>query len=713
MISIEKISNQIFKVTVPPKEEKKPYTKGLVLPQPEFLDSKLAEAFCENGRIYFKRNNKEILLAEYVDSRLTFQIGASDAIYGFGMHQNKRLNHRNETLWMGQKNGRNIVVPFCVSTGGYAILFDYYGFMKIGIDQDCTLETETDQDVVSQTPNRINVRADFDAGFVFYVILEETIQKQIYEYRNLTGSAVMLPKWALGFFQSREHYKTQEEILSIANEFRKRHIPIDCIVQDWNYWGKYGWNALKWDEDNYPDPEKMISEIHNLHQKILLSVWPGFGPETEITAKLEKMSAILERPERFGENWGRNHDPYREDAVDFIWAHMKKSFFDIGIDAWWLDSTEPSFEEDTSLTLLKCNDCAIGENKYHLNTYALQESRNIYKRQRAATDDKRVFILTRSGFAGLQTVGGMVWTGDIEATWEVFRKQIISLLGFSASGMPYSTTDIGGFFVNYPEGNKNEEYRELYIRWYWFGAFSPLFRSHGTSTAREMWFFGDEGTTYYDSQLKANKLRYRLLPTLYSWVYRIWKDNETFMRPLIMDFDDDSNCMNIQDSYILCDNLLVSPITQLGADKKEVYLPKGAEWTDFFTGVRYKGGQIVSIDAPISRIPILVKSGSILLLGEEMEYVNQKRDNRIELHIYSGDNAETLLYRDSGDGYGYEQGDIYTCKIHWNDTERKLIFDEAEGSKEYSYPTRFTIYCDEKFVSEIEYTSKAIDVSIH
>ena len=707
---IKQISPYIWKITrfnhcVEEKE-------SLFVTEPNIDFIPDAEFSCEcdtNGFYHFSLHGKEVF--SECDSPYTqsFSIGETDGIYGFGIHQEKPINRRNTVLQMLQINGKITAVPFFVSTGGYAILFDTCAYMSIGIDKPCTTKYLNEYKTDKSTPNQIHIYADDSDTFTYYVILSDTIDNQISAYRTLTGKSPMYAKWTYRFFQSREHYKTQEELLSIVHEFRTRHIPLDCIVQDWNYWGDHGWNAIKWDENRYPDPKAMIDTIHNLDLKLMISVWPSFGPETNICKELEAVHGIMEKPERQGENWGRVHDPLNPKAVEIIWNYMHKHLFSLGVDGWWLDSTEPAFESDNSINLLQCTPCAKGDNKRYLNCFALNSCRNLYLHQRAQSNQKRVYILTRSGYAGQQTYGASTWTGDIKATWEVFKKQISSLLSFSLSGIPYSTTDIGAFFVEYPNGNQNQEYRELYTRWFWFGAFSPLFRAHGTSTPREMWFFGEPGTEYYDSQIAASYLRYELIPYIYSYAFRIYQDNDTLMRPLVMDFPNDPNVSDISDTYLFGDSLLVHIVTDYGVRKSAIYLPVGTEWVDFYSKKRYKGGQKITVDAPISHIPIFVKAGSIIPMAEYAESTAKQNDKKLKLHIYTGTDCENFYYQDDNDNYSYENGNYVKIPFLWKDKDKTLTIGAPIGnSQQFDTDKLIEIYINGVYHTTVEYGSEPL-----
>ena len=390
---------------------------------------------------------------------------------------------------------------------------------------------------------------------------------------------------------------------------------------------------------------------------------------------------------------------------------MKKEFFDIGVDAWWLDSTEPALEVDSAICLINCNPCSLGDNKDYLNCYSYNVSKNVYVNQRKCSNDKRVFILTRSGFAGQQANATSIWTGDIYGTWDIFKAQIVSLLGFSMSGIPYSTTDIGGFFVEYFNGNQNPEYRELYTRWFWFGAFSPLFRSHGTSTPREMWFFGEPNTEYYDSQLECSKLRYRLMPYIYSTAFKVYDEDYTIMRPLVMDFPEDETSNNIENSYMFGDCLLVHIITEYLARQQKVYLPKNHLWYDYFTNDCFEGGKYITVDTPLSMTPLFVKEGSIVLTGEDMEYTTQKKDNIINVNIYKGTDCSTFLYQDENDNYNYEIGRYAKINFNWFEKDNLLIISKAIGKPElFDLDKTFAIYVNGKLTNTVQYKNEDMHI---
>lgn len=358
---------------------------------------------------------------------------------------------------------------------------------------------------------------------------------------------------------------------------------------------------------------------------------------------------------------------------------MKRNFWEAGVDAWWMDSTEPALDRDRSDVLLECENCHLGENREFLNAYPYAATRNVYEAQRRESREKRVFILTRSCFAGQQSCAASTWTGDIEGDWETFRRQIPALLSLSASGIPYSTTDIGGFFVNYPGGNQNPEYQELYTRWFWFGAFSPIFRSHGTSTPREMWFFEKP---YFEAQLACSRLRYRLIPYIYQCAYAVSRDHASILRPLAMEFPEDERACGVEDAYLFGESLLVHPVTEYGAREQKTYLPRGTDWYDFFDGTRCLGGTEVTTKTPLDRVPLFVRAGSVLVLAGEAQSTEDQSKTELELRVYSGSDGSAVFYQDSGDGYGYEEGELLLIPLHWSEKEKTLAIETAQGKTE-------------------------------
>ena len=508
----------------------------------------------------------------------------------------------------------------------------------------------------------------------YYVFYGPKIDTVIAAYRQATGQAPLPPKWALGYWQSKERYNTQQEWLDIAGEYRTRRLPIDNLVQDWFYWNPYPWGSHKFDPARYPDPAAGIAALHDkYHLHLMISVWGKFDPGSASNpdANYDAMNAKGFLYPAMGEN-ARYYDPHNADARALYWDLMRGQIFDKGVDAWWLDASEP----EADMKAYRRVPTAAGLGARVLNAFPLMHTLGVSQGQRAATPHKRIFILTRSAYAGQQRTGTATWSGDITASWDVFAHQIPAGLNFCLSGIPYWTTDIGAFFVNYPGGNANPEYRELFTRWFEWGSFCPIFRVHGTSTAKEMWRFGPETQA---TLLRYDDLRYRLMPYIYSQAWQVTHSGGTLMRALVFDFPNDRIARESRDEFLFGPSLLVCPVTQPGAATRPVYLPAGTSWTDFWTGQTLQGGQTVTAPALIDRMPLYVRAGSILPLGPYLQYVAEKPADPIELRVYRGANGALTLYEDEGDNTNYERGLYATIPIGWNDKAHTLTLGARAG----------------------------------
>lgn len=527
----------------------------------------------------------------------------------------------------------------------------------------------------------------------YYFIYGENLDDVIHGYRVLTGKAPMMPKWAMGLWQCRERYKTQDELLSIVREFRKRKIPLDNIVQDWFYWKEDQWGSHEFDKERYPDPEGMVKELHNkLHTRIMISVWPKFYVGTKHFEEFKKNGWLYMRNVEVGQkDWvgpgyvSTFYDPYSEGARKLYWKQINEKLFSLGFDAWWLDSTEPDLQSNLSFNewLLRIGPTALGTSARYLNTYSLMNSKAVYEGQRKTKPNQRVFILTRSAFAGQQRYSAATWSGDVAARWFDLKNQISAGLNFSLSGIPYWTTDIGGFAVEPRYENPNdsdlEEWRELNTRWFQFGTFCPLFRVHGQYPYREMFNIAPENHPAYQSMLNFDKLRYRLMPYIYSLTGMVTHRDYTIMRALVMDFGYDKNVLNIGDQFMFGPSLLINPVTEYKARSRKVYLPKGCGWYDLKSGKYYQGGQTIIADAPYTDIPIFVKEGSIIPFGPEIQYSDEKPAEPIRLYVYSGCDASFTLYEDENVNYNYEKGFYSTINFKYNEKEKTLTIEKRKG----------------------------------
>lgn len=581
---------------------------------------------------------------------------SQESFYGLGQHQAGVWNYRGETVDLSQDN-TNISLPLLLSSNGYGIFWN------------------------NGSRGRFNNRfvhafyLDSEAGDTidYYFIYGPDFDRIIAGYRQLTGPTPLFGKWAYGYWQCKNRYNSQKEILSIAHKYRQLHIPLDNIVQDWFWWKTMGepvFNA------NYPDPKGMINDLHQNNVHMMISVWPFFRPGSAVYDDMDRRGFFIEKTKVSGFHPAGQalYDAFNPEARKYYWTLMNDALFKIGVDAWWLDTTEPE-TEGRETNILVTAKVALGNGVHYANEYPLLTTSAVYEGQRSASDQKRVFILSRSGYAGIQRNSVALWSGDVNPNWETFRRQIPAGLNLSLSGVPYWTTDIGGFVSANPD---DPAYRELYVRWFEFGAFCPIFRAHGTRTTNqnEIWSYGPDAQrilTNYD------RLRYRLMPYIYSVAWMVTSQGYTMMRPLVMDFRTDVRAQNIGDQYLFGPSILVNPVTEPGASIRHLYLPK-TKWYDFWTGVPLDGGRAIDTPAPIERLPLFVRAGSILPLGPDVEYASEKPADPIELRVYRGTDGSFTLYEDEGDAYNYERGIHSTIPIRWDDAKQVLSIGERTGA---------------------------------
>ena len=528
----------------------------------------------------------------------------------------------------------------------------------------------------------------------YYFMKGGSMDDVISRYRQLTGKAQVMPKWAMGFWQSRKRYKTQDELLSTLAEFRKRNIPIDNIVLDWSYWPVTQWGSHDFDLARFPNAEEMIKEVHDEHAQIMISVWPKFYLGTKHYNEFNKQGWMYQQAIKDSiRDWiypgyiGSFYDAYSDGARKLFWKQINEKLYSKGIDAWWLDATEPDILSNASIEYRKqlMNPTALGPSTKYFNAFALMNAKGIYEGQRDKNPVDRVFILTRSGFAGMQRFGTTTWSGDIGTTWGDMKAQVPAGINFSMSGLPYWTMDIGGFcvqkkFESAKEGSEEmEEWRELNTRWYQFGAFAPLFRVHGQFPFREIYNLAPETHPAYKSMLYYNKLRYRLMPYIYSITGAVYHHDYTIMRGLAMDFGKDKNVLNIADQYMFGPSLMVCPVTEYKERQREVYFPNDGAWYNLYTGEIIEGGQKLSVDAPYERMPLYVREGSILPAGPEIEYTNQKPDAPIDIYVYTGKDGSFELYEDESTNYNYEKGKFSTIRFEYSEKDNTLNVLPREG----------------------------------
>ena len=753
--------------------------------------------------------------------RQNFTLTPYEGIYGLGQHQYGWLNYRGHTVKLVQAN-TDAVTPFLISTANYGILWDNYS-----------------KTIFEDDPQKMSLWSEVADNLDYFFIAGTNMDQVVAGYRDLTGQAPMYGKWAYGYWQSKEHYATRDELLNIAQEYRRRRIPIDGLVQDWNYWGgNSNWSSMFFDETTYPNPKEMLDVLHQEHFHLMISIWCGLGPATAIYQDMQQHGYLYPPTGWAGFKF---YDGYNPAANDLYWQYVSKGLFSKGIDGWWMDSTEPDIvnaltKESEEYEMKRVGTNHLGSFARYLNPYSLLVTESVYRHQRQETDQKRVYILTRSTFAGQQRAAATTWSGDIGADWGVYRRQIPAGINHSMAGIPYWTFDIGGFVLDsaggvFDRGGQDPAYQELYTRMFQFGTFCPIFRSHGSETPREIWQFGD----FTDVLVKFDNLRYRLLPYIYSLAWQVTDHGSTVMRALPMDFVADTNTYSIADQFMFGPDIMVCPVTEyqlhrppeacvlipadqfrtkdgqpgldvkyyrddhfgtvchedvetnvnlfwytgwpdyitgpkfsmrwegklvptatgtyrfhfksfgpkrvfldgqllsnsysgmeaetvpvdlqagqeydfacetansvLGAFKAQlywktpemfarekiiesrpttrpVYLPGGTQWIDFWTGQNLAGGQTITADAPIDRIPLLIRAGSIIPMGPFLQYAAEKSDP-IELRVYPGADGNFTLYEDENDNYNYEKGVYATIAFHWDDAKRRLTIEDRKGS---------------------------------
>ena len=538
---------------------------------------------------------------------------------------------------------------------------------------------------------RLSFWSEFEPQIDFWFIGGGSHDNVISGYRTLTGKAQVMPKWVLGFWQSRERYTSQDQLVSTLAEFRKRGIPVDNIVQDWQYWEPDQWGSHEFAEDRYPDPEKMLDDVHAMHGRFMISVWPKFYTNTDHYKELKEAGYAYTHAEDEGivdflgyeESF---YDAYAEGGRKMFWKQMDETLYTKygrKIDAWWMDASEPNLRDCLPMDYLKylLTPTALGPSTEFLNAYALVNADAIYTGQREVEPNTRVFLLTRNGFAGLQRYSTATWSGDIGTSWIDMRTQMSAGLNYCMSGVPFWGMDIGGFSVmsKFYSPESKPEWQELQTRWHQFGTFVPIFRAHGQSPARELWNIADEGTPAYESILWYMKLRYRLMPYLYSLTGAVHFDDYTLMRALPMDYPDDLNVRELDDQWMFGPALMPCPVSEFKARSREVYFPQGG-WYDFYTGEFIEGGQSRTVAAPYERMPLYARAGSILPLGPEMQWSDEKPADNIRLYVYAGADAAFKLYEDDGLTYSYEKGAYATIPIKWDDASRTLSIGAREGS---------------------------------
>ena len=678
---------------------------------------------------------------------MSYQLDKDEAIYGLGTVQDGKLNRRGLSKRVEQSNiedFQNVIQ----SVKGWGIYWDNYSCSHFDDNaQGMTFKAE------------VGDCADY------YFMFGKNADGVNACMRQLTGNVPMFPLWTYGFWQCRERYKSSKELLEVVDNYRRLQVPLDGIIQDWQYWGNnYLWNAMDFLSEQFTDGKQMIDRVHEQNAHIMISIWASFGPQTQQFAKLAEKDLLL--PIETWPQSGLSHiwpprmeypsgvkvyDAYSPVARQIYWDHLKR-LFDYGIDAWWMDSTDPDFfnprESDFEYKT------SAGSWRSVRNLFPLATVKGIYANQRKESADKRVFIMTRSAFAGQQHYGSGLWSGDVASTWDMLRKQVPAGLNYTMTGCPNFNTDIGGFFCGSynTDGTgsapRNPQYQELYVRWMQYGLFCPVFRSHGADAPREIYQFGKKGEPIYDAIESTIRLRYRLLPYIYSTAWQVTSANESYLRALTYDFASDKNTWNLGSEFMFGRSILATPIldpqyteekifkedAMSGWDKKDAkieklkdgkidfseektatkYLPKGADWYEFYTEKLYKGGRNVTFTTTIDRTAMFVKAGTILPLAPVMQYAQQSQWDNLDIIVYPGSNALFTLYEDEGDNYNYERGVYSTITMKWNDSQRTFTVEARQGQFPGMLQNRkFNIrIAGTEAVKTVDYNGNAVSVTL-
>ncbi|MBP7175075.1 MAG: DUF5110 domain-containing protein [Thermoclostridium sp.] len=685
-----------------------------------------------NGEVAYIENAREEPAGTSFEGRLVFSVTENEGLYGLGQHEDGVYNYHGRKEYLYQNNMK-ISIPFVLSTRNYGILLD------------------TESAVIFDSKQgEITFTIDTTREISYYVITGDSFEEIIRDLRRLTGGSPMLPRWAFGYIQSKERYHSSEELIETVRRFRKSGIPIDCIVQDWLSWGDGLWGEKLADKTRFPDLKGLVDTLHDQNAKLMVSIWPNMVKESSNFSQFNEKGMLLPN--------STTYDAFSEEARAVYWKQCEEEWFAAGIDAWWCDNAEPFSDADWNGETRRPEEVRyqliVDASKKsmdwtRLNSYGLYHSRGIYENWRKSNQDKRVVNLTRSSYISGQRYGTIAWSGDISAKWSVLRKQITEGIKFSMSGMPYWALDIGAFFTvkdkwenrgcnssgntnklwfwdgDFNNGAEDLGYRELYVRWLQYGTFLPVFRSHGTDTPREPWNFGEPGGVFYEPIVKFIKLRYQLLPYIYSMGAEVCRKNSVMMRSLLFDFLQDERVREISDCYMFGKALLVCPVTEpmyyeansiplSETDKtKSVYLPEGTGWYDFWTNTFHAGGQTILCDAALDIIPLFVKAGSIIPVSDPITYADEKNGEVSEILVYSGADGEFTLYNDSGDGYAYENGCFSEIPLRYQKHDRTFTFGKSAGSFRYQESFRIKLIgCGQPKTIEVSYQGEEKNIKL-
>ena len=711
----------------------------------------------ETQTLVFMTNKGKVLLREKGISMVrktedefevsqSFFLDKDEAIYGLGTIQNGKMNRRGEKKRMEQSNLEDFQ-NVLQSIKGWGLYWENYS-----------------PTLFEDNAEGMSFTSEAGQGIDYYFMYGGSADGVIAQMRYLTGDVPMFPLWTYGFWQSKERYKTAAETESIVDQYRALQVPLDGIIQDWQYWGSnYLWNAMDFLSEDFATGPQLIKNVHAKHAHFMISIWASFGPQTQQFRELNEKGLLM--PFETWPQSGISHiwppvmkypsgvkvyDAFSPEARAIYWKYLK-TLYDYGCDAWWMDSTDPDFfnprESDYAHKVYG------GTWRSQRNAFPLETVRGIYQSQRKDDRGKRIFIMTRSSFAGQQHYGSNMWSGDVASSWDMLRKQVPAGLSFTLTGNPNFNTDIGGFFCGSyntqgpASAPKNPQFQELYIRWMQYGLFCPVFRSHGADAPREIWQFGKKGEPVYDAIEQTIRLRYRLIPYLYSTAWQVTSNNESYLRPLFSDFATDRNVWDMTDEFMFGNSILAAPVldpqytqekviredAMTGWDRKDVrdkmddgrsidwsatktvtkYLPKGALWYDFWTGKQYRGGQRLELSTSLNRVPMFVRAGSILPLGPEMQYTGEKPWDNLEIRLYPGADGTFMLYEDEGDTYNYERGIYSTIPFHWNDRSHTLTIGNRQGQ----YPgmltnRKFTVVMPNGTSQTVNYNGKEVTVQL-
>jgi len=578
--------------------------------------------------------------------------------------------------------------------------------------------------VSAEEQGKLSLWSEMGKQLDYYFIRGNNADQVVSGYRTVTGKAQVMPKWAMGFWQSRERYKTQDELLSTLREFRRRQIPLDNIVQDWSYWNQDAWGSHEFDANRFPDPEAMVKEVHDSAARIMISVWPKFYTTTKNYKEFADKGWMYQQAvtdsvrDWIGKGYiGSFYDAYSSGARELFWKQMNEKLYSKHFDAWWMDASEPDINSNSSMAYRKklMNPTAAGSSTEFFNAYGLMNAKGIYEGQRGTNNNDRVFLLTRSGFAGSQKYAAAIWSGDIGTRWEDMKAQITAGMNFSISGNPYWTMDNGGFCVEKryekaKEGSEDlNEWRELNVRWHQFGAFVPLFRTHGQPPYRELWNIAPETHPAYKAMLYYTQLRYRLMPYIYTLAGMSHFNDFTIMRPLMMDFGNDTKVLNVDNQYMFGSQMMICPVTDYKARTREVYFPESAGWYNLYDGKFIAGGQNQTVAAPYERMPIFVPAGSILPTGQLIQNTTQAQTD-LTIFVYGGKNGSFNLYEDENVNYNYEKGACSTLEFTWDDKNKILGIGSYKGKYENMITNRKLniVFVDENNPVGIDGTSKTM-----